>query len=131
MLKHIDSAYLMPLPSGNRIHPSRLIIKDGIFSWKDACSVPPQCLAHEAHIEKTAQRLEELNSWIRDDYEPWECLKAINWYNPSVPELSEGISLYFTHCVLDPIEVYDRLKGHVLDHETLQLKGEYLFFRRC
>lgn len=131
MPKNIDSSYLMPLPSGNRVHPARLIVKDGIFSWRDACLVPPRCLAHEAHIEKTAQRLEELNSWIRADYEPWESLKAINWYDPSVPELSEGISLYFTHRVLDPMDTYDHLKGHILDHETLQLRGDYIFFRRC
>jgi hypothetical protein len=131
MPKNIDSSYLMPLPSGNRVHPARLIVKDGIFSWKDACLVSPQCLAHEAHIEKTAQRLEELNSWIRADYEPWESLKAINWYDPSVPELSEGISLYFTHCSLDPMDIYDLLKDHILEHETLELREEYIFFRRC
>tara|TARA_B100000035_G_scaffold288340_1_gene273915 strand:+ start:2668 stop:3063 length:396 start_codon:yes stop_codon:yes gene_type:complete len=131
MPKNIDSAFLMTMPSGNKIHPSRLIVKDGIFSWKHACSSPPMCVAHEAHIEKTAQRLEELNSWIQADFEPWESLKAISWYDPSVPELSEGISLYFTHCVLDPIDTYELLKNHILDHETLQLRNQYIFFKRC
>lgn len=131
MFKNIDSSYLMQMPSGNSIHPSRLIIKDGIFSWKHACSAPPLCLAHEAHIEKTAQRLEELNSWIRVDYDPWDSLKAINWYDPSVPELSEGISLYFTHSVIDPIDTYNLLKDHIFEHETLQLRDRYIFFRRC
>lgn len=131
MPKNIDPQYLMPLPSGSSVHPSRLIIKDGIFSWKDACLVPPLTIAHEAHIQKTAQRLEELNSWIRQDFQPWESLKAVAWYDPSEPELSEGISLYFTHCVLDPITTYDILKSHVLEHETLQLRDYEIYFRRC
>jgi len=131
MPKHIDPSFLMALPSGALIHPCRLIVKDGIFSWKDACTVPPQCLAHEAHIQKTAQRLEELNSWIRLNFEPWETLKVIAWYDPSVPELSEGISLYFTHQILDPTDTLEFIKPHILEHETLQIRGSDIFFRRC
>ena len=131
MPKNIDPAYLMPLPSGTSVHPSRLIVKDGIFSWRDACLEPPRTVAHEAHIQKTAQRLEELNSWIRQDFEPWESLKVVAWYDPSDPELSEGISLYFNHRILDPISTYDILKSHVLEHETLQLRDFDIFFRRC
>ncbi len=131
MSKHINPSYLIKLPSGASIHPCRLIHKDGIFSWKDACRVPPLCLAHEAHIQKTAQRLEELNSWIRIDFEPWETLKVSAWYDPSVPELSEGISLYFTHRNLDSTETLEYIKPHILEHETLQLRGTNIYFQRC
>ncbi len=131
MSKHIDPSFMMTLPSGARIHPHRLIHKDGILTWKDACTVPPQCLAHEAHIQKTAQRLEELNSWIRVDFEPWEAFKITAWYDPSVPELSEGISLYFSHHILNSKDTFDYINPHILEHETLQLYGSDLYFQRC
>ena len=91
----------------------------------------PTCQAHEAHIIKTAQRIEELNSWVSQGLDPWDCLVPIVWYTPTRPELSEGISLYFKHNSLPNEKVYDELKKHVLDHETLELTGYDLFFSRC
>lgn len=131
MPKSINDAYLMPLPSGHSVHPSRLIHKDGFLMWKHACQQPPLCQAHEAHIQKTAQRLEELNSWIMPYFEPWEALKVVSWYDPSDPELSEGISLYFVHHHLETDLIYDMLKNHIYDHETLQVRGPNIFFSRC
>ena len=131
MPKSINEAVLMKLPSGHVVHPSRLIHKDGILMWKHACQSPPSCQAHEAHIQKTAQRLEELNSWIMPYFEPWEALKVLRWYDPADPELTEGISLYFVHHHLDTELIYDMLKNHIYDHETLQLRDSNIFFSRC
>ena len=131
MPKHIDPSFLMALPSGALIHPCRLIVKDGIFSWKDACSVPPQCLAHEAHIQKTAQRLEELNSWVSHGLEPWQALNIISWYVPNVLDLSEGICVYFKHSTHDLDFTYKHLLPHIQDHETLEVRKSAIFFRRC
>jgi hypothetical protein len=131
MSKSIDHSYFLSLPSGQKVHPNRLIIKDGIFMWKHACVEAPSCQAHEAHIQKTAQRLEELNSWIMPCFEAWEALRVVDWYNPSDPELSEGISLYFNHFHLDTDLTYDILKNHISDHETLEVRGPNIFFSRC
>ena len=96
MTKHIKAESFYELPSGKRVHPYRLILKDGTIMWKHALSVNnshvclPECEAHENHILKTAQRLEELNSWVSHGLEPWQALNFISWYVPNVPDLSEG-----------------------------------------
>ena len=136
MHKHIAQKHLYALPSGLHVHPCRMIHKDGTIMWKHALllgnmPVMPTIQAHEAHIIKTAQRLEELNSWCSNSLETWECIVPIEWYNPAVPVLSEGISCYFTHTVLDNKEVFDLIQPHILDHEYLEIQNEHLFFKRC
>ena len=58
--------------------------------WKHALlcnnnAALPECEAHEQHIIKTAQRLEELNSWVSQDLEPWNFLVPTLWYAPALP----------------------------------------------
>ena len=136
MSKHIRATAFYTLPSGSAIHPCRLIQRDGTLMWKSALLYGnemylPKTEAHEQHIIKTAQRLEELNAWVSQDLEPWECLVPAAWYVPGRPELSEGIALYFKHFIHDNDLVYKQLLPHVLDHETLELRQNYLFFKRC
>ena len=136
MSKHIDPSAMYNLPSGSIVHPCRLIHKDGTLMWKHALLYNnevslPKTEAQEVHIQKTAQRLEELNSWIMPYFEPWEALKVLRWYDPADPELTEGISLYFVHHHLDTELIYDMLKNHIYDHETLQLRDSNIFFSRC
>ena len=136
MSKHINPNYFYNLPSGAKVHPCRLIQKDGTLMWKHALldnNIPnlPIAEAHEQHIIKTAQRLEELNSWVSQGLEPWECFSIKAWYQPNEPELCEGISAYFTHTTHDLNYTYTSLLPHIQDHETLQLRNRYLYFRRC
>ena len=140
MSKHLAQSCLYELPSGNKVHPCRLIHRDGTLMWKHALLYNnevnvPESEAVEAHIVKTAQRLEELNSWIPDCNEPWECFVPIAWYVPRVSYLSQGISLYFKHATQDVDYVYDILKEHTQEHETLKIYqncgSKHLFFRRC
>ena len=136
MSKHIASSSFYSLPSGIKVHPCRLIFKDGTLMWKHAllsnnvCNIPTDT-AHEQHIIKTAQRIEELNSWISPESEDWDNLKPFSWYVPSDPDLSEGISLYFYHPTTDIENTYEILKEHILSHETHSIKNQYLFFKRC
>ncbi len=137
MSKHIDKNYLYNLPSGLVVHPCRLIHKDGTLMWKHALlnnyNAPnlPTCESHEQHIQKTAQRLEELNSWVSQELEPWQCFLPYAWYSPYDSELTEGISVYFTHAIYKNAEVFEALVPHIQEHETLELRDELLFFKRC
>tara|TARA_R100001224_G_scaffold113906_1_gene102133 strand:+ start:13064 stop:13477 length:414 start_codon:yes stop_codon:yes gene_type:complete len=137
MSKHISSSFFYQLPSQNKVHPCRLIVKDGTLMWKHALLVENECIhmpqteAHENHILKTAQRLEELNSWVSQGLDPWDSFRVQAWYLPTEPELSEGISVYFTHSIHDNQYTYDALLPHIQDHETLQLRQTYLYFQRC
>ena len=136
MSKHISKETFYPLPSGANVHPCRLIQRDGTLMWKHAllCSNEvylPSNQAEEQHIIKTAQRLEELNSWVSQGLEPWECLVIKEWYVPSEPELSKGISVYFNHFTYDLPYTYEKLSPHIQPHETLDLRGNYLYFQRC
>tara|TARA_B100000073_G_C23304590_1_gene400084 strand:- start:67 stop:480 length:414 start_codon:yes stop_codon:yes gene_type:complete len=137
MSKHLDQDYLLKLPSGNSVHPCRLIHKDGTLMWKHALlrqggvTYLPQLQSVEQHIIKTAQRLEELNSWVSLDLEPWDCLIPTGWYVPHIPDLSNGISVYFKHFSRDTTDVYDLLLPHIQDHETLHQSNQYLYFKRC
>ena len=104
--------------------------------WKHALldnNIPnlPVAEAHEQHIIKTAQRLEELNSWVSQVSDLSDFLSPIRWYQPTEPQLSEGISVHFNHTTLGCNDVYDALCQHVLAHETLELHHGYLHFRRC
>ena len=135
-MKHIAPQCLYNLPSGNSVHPCRLIHKDGTLMWKHALLYNnklniPQEHAQEAHIIKTAQRLEELNSWVSLELEPWDCFIPAAWYVPTITELSSCISVYFKHFSQDMNKVYDLLLPHIQDHETLEQRSQYLFFKRC
>ncbi len=137
MSKHIDKNYLYNLPSGSVVHPYRLIQKDGTRMWKHALlcrsNQPylPTCEAHEQHIQKTAQRLEELNSWVSQELEPWDCFIPYAWYSPEDTELTQGISVYFTHAIYPNDNVFETLVPHIQEHETLEKRDGLLFFKRC
>ena len=136
MSKHISPEYFYNLPSGTKVHPCRLIHKDGSLMWKHALLYQntaslPVSEAHEQHIIKTAQRLEELNSWVSSDLEAWECLMPQAWYVPDEPELAEGIAVYFNHTKRHIDYLYPALVSHILDHESLEIRNKYLYFRRC
>ena len=137
MSKHIDKNYLYNLPSGATVHPCRLIHKDGTLMWKHAllCSENvanmPRIECHEQHIIKTAQRLEELNSWVSRDLEPWNGIKIIAWYAPHIEELAEGIGVYFKHSQYDTNQISDILSAHIQSHETLNANDRYVYFKRC
>ena len=137
MSKHIDQSCLFNLPSGNNVYPSRLIHKDGTLMWKHAIAYKenvaylPKREAQEQHIIKTAQRLEELNSWVSQDLEPWQCFIPYAWFSPFDSELTDGISVYFTHSLYDNDYIYDTLLPHIQDHETLEQRDELMFFKRC
>ena len=137
MSKHIDQSCMFKMPSGNVVYPSRLIHKDGTLMWKhalikqDGKYCVPEQQSVEQHIIKTAQRLEELNSWVSQDLEPWQCFIPYAWYSPFDSELTDGISVYFTHSLYDNEYIYDTLLPHIQDHETLEQRDELLFFKRC
>lgn len=139
MSKHLSPAAFYNLPSGNDVHPWRLIHKDGTVMWKDALLDRngfihiPQLLAHEAHIIKTAQRIEELNSWVSQALEPWDCLKPTIWYridHPHTP-LAEGYGCFLKHTSIPADEVFDVLKQHVHSHEKLKSTEDIIYFQRC
>jgi len=136
MSKHISSKYFYNLPSGSKVHPCRLIHKDGTLMWKHALLYAndpniPLTEAHEQHIVKTAQRLEELNSWVSHDMELWNFLRPVAWYVPGIPELAEGIAVCFKHNVHDIEKIHTKLSAHILPHESLELRDTHLYFRRC
>ena len=128
MQKYFVEGTFYQLPSGNKYYPSRLIIRDGTLTWKDACRQHiPQDLAHEQHIIKTAQRVEELNTWVSQGRDPWECLKPVHWYCPE----TEGISICFKHVIFPNKLIYEKLIPHIKPHEELEMNEKYLFFKRC
>ena len=139
MSKHLVKGCFYQLPSGSAVHPCRLIMRDGTLMWKHALlffnkfTAVPQTQAHEQHIIKTAQRLEELNTWVSQDLEPWESIRPCAWYDPSTTNLSDGISVYFNHSVHPAKFLYAQLIEHVQPHETLELHddGNLICFKRC
>ena len=136
MSKHLSPSALYNLPSGQSIHPCRLIHKDGTLMWKHALlynneTFMPETVAQEQHIIKTAQRLEELNSWVSQGLEPWECLQPVAWFYPLTDELQDGISVYFKHAVLENEPVLLALLEHIQEHELLELRCNHIFFKRC
>ena len=133
MHKNLNKDLLIALPSGNVVHPSRLIHKDGTLMWKHALTefTVPTEEAAEQHIVKTAQRLEELNSWVSRDLDVWQCLVPTMWYSPTSKELSTGYTVYFQHAVYDVNQTYDCLASHILPHESLERADNQLRFQRC
>ena len=136
MSKHINKKSFFNLPSGANVHPCRLIQRDGTLMWKHALLHHneinlPASLSEEQHIIKTAQRLEELNSWVSQDLEPWNFLVPSLWYMPGLPGYDEGISVNFTHSIKDTAEVFNIICNHTLPHETIDLRDKYIYFKRC
>jgi len=133
MHKNLNKDLLIDLPSGNVVHPSRLIHKDGTLMWKHALSdfALPVDEASEQHIVKTAQRLEELNSWVSRDLDVWQCLVPIMWYSPTDKELSTGYTVYFQHTLYDVDRTYNCLASHILPHESLKCVENHIRFQRC
>ena len=137
MNRNISPSAYYHLPSGAAVHPWRLIQKDGSLMWKHALLYQnehlyiPETQAQEQHIIKTAQRIEELNSWVSQDLDPWEFLKPVLWYSPDNEATKEGISLYFKHTCLPSVDVYNTLQRHINEFETLKLYDDTLYFSRC
>ena len=137
MSKNIDKTSFYQLPSGNAVHPCRLIVRDGTLMWKHALlfnndfTQLPLEQAHEAHIVKTAQRLEELNAWVSQGLEPWEGLQPILWYNPDLPGYHEGIRVTFSHNFITPEKMYQIISEHIMPHEQIYRDRNYLTFVRC
>ena len=137
MNRNISPGVYYQLPSGNAVHPCRLIHKDGTLMWKHALLYQnelvclPETQAHEQHIIKTAQRIEELNAWVSQDLDPWEFLKPLLWYCPKYDNTKDGIALYFRHTSLPARDVYEVLKRHVNEYETLKVDDSSLYFARC
>ena len=137
MSKNIDKKYFYQLPSGIAVHPCRLFFRDGTLMWKHALisnnvfTSLPLNQAHEAHIVKTAQRLEELNTWVSQDLDPWQCLQPLLWYDPEIDDFDEGIKVTFKHTSLDSDYVYKTLKDHIMQHECLTQSFNDLTFTRC
>ena len=137
MSRHISPEAFYNLPSGDKVHPCRLIHKDGTLMWKHALlssnvfqSLPLE-IAHEAHIIKTAQRIEELNSWVSQGLDPWECLRPINWYIPTLDGFDQGISVEFVHTSIPANYIFDKLLEHKQEHEALTYDGNLFKFVRC
>jgi hypothetical protein len=137
MSRHISPEAFYNLPSGDKVHPCRLIHKDGTLMWKHALlssnvfqSLPLE-IAHEAHIIKTAQRIEELNSWVSQGLDPWECFRPINWYIPTLDGFEEGISVEFVHTSIPANSIFDKLLEHKQEHEALTYDGNLFKFVRC
>ena len=141
MSKHLKKECLYQLPSGNAVHPCRLIIRDGTLMWKHALlhnnefTGLPETEEQEQSIIKTAQRLEELNTWISQDLEPWECLTPYAWFDPNNKNFSHGSTVYFNHSIYPAHVVYEKLKSHVLPHETMAMldffpSAPVLYFKR-
>ena len=137
MSRHISPEYFFKLPSETQVHPCRLIVKDGTLMWKHAflsnnefTSLPTE-LAHEQHIIKTAQRLEELNSWVSHSLDPWECLRPVKWYNPNEKDFEQGIAVQFEHTTLPSEEIIDTLISHKHEYETLTYDCGLFTFYRC
>ena len=133
MHKNLNKELLIKLPSGNVVHPSRLIHKDGTLMWKHAITdlLIPNTEAQEQHIVKTAQRLEELNSWVSRDLEVWQCLVPQLWFTPLSDELSTGYVVYLKHAVYDVNHTYNCLLSHILPHESLEATETHIRFQRC
>lgn len=132
MSKHLSKEFLYELPSGSQVHPCRLIVRDGTLMWKhvflnqNKFTSLPRIIDHEQEIIKTAQRLEELNVWVSQDLEPWECLMPVAWYDPTIWDLEQGKGVYFTHSLHSSNHLFEELNDHLLAHETLKLvKGGY------
>jgi hypothetical protein len=139
MSKQIAPSAFILLPSGDEVFPSRLIHRDGTIMWKHALEAKgrafvPACLAHEAHIIKTAARIEELNAWVSQNLDIWNCLVPKFWYDPTHEHapFANGYACEIKHVSKASPDVVQILQQHVQDHETLKLAGNgNMYFSRC
>ena len=104
--------------------------KHALLNWQGQLRLPAN-EAHEAHIIKTASRLEELNGWVSQGMEPWDTLEIHHWYDSELTELDEGIAVLFTHQQLKAEDVHAKLLPHIKPHEDLRVGNGILFFKRC
>ncbi len=104
--------------------------KHALLFNNELASVPLD-QAHEAHILKTACRLEELNAWVSQGLDPWECLRPVRWYDPENEQFSQGISVLFKHTTLPSDLIYNQLLEHKQEHETLTCHKGLFLFKRC
>ena len=51
--------------------------------------------------------------------------------SPFDEELTQGISVYFTHASLSNEDIYTQLQPHIQPHEALEQRDNLLFFKRC
>lgn len=139
MPKQLPASSFYKLPSGIEVHPWRLIHRDGTIMWKQALLQPdgsvhiPIDQSHEAHIVKTAQRIEELNCWVSQTLEPWECLTPVVWYsiNHKHEPFANGYACCFKHTTVPSQHVLTVLKPHIQSHEQLEYQDNTIYFRRC
>ena len=137
MSRHISPDAFFSLPSGNKVHPCRLVVKDGTLMWKhvfldnNVFTALPTELAHESHILKTAQRLEELNAWVSHELDPWNCLRPVKWYQPADNKYNQGIAVQFRHTTLAADDIIETLKNHKHEYETLTCDSGLFTFFRC
>jgi len=126
MSKHLNPACLYKLPSGAAVHPCRLIHRDGSLMWKHALlnhghvNLPVDETVEHSIIH-TAKRLEELNTWVSPNLNPWECFQIHAWYNPNDQDFQHGTAVLFTHCIHSNELLYNELKLHLQEKEALSL----------
>lgn len=130
MSKHFAKGFLMEMPSGQLVHPCRLICRDGTLMWKHATDNPPFFEDQEQNIINTAKRLEELNTWVSSGLEPWQSLVIKSWYDPLDKEHSTGCRVNFRHHVHTVEYLYDELKNHLQPGETLTQMERALYYTR-
>ena len=104
--------------------------KHAFLSNNEITCIPSE-MAHEAHILKTASRLEELNAWVSQGLNPWECLRPIKWYSPNDEGFNEGISVLFSHTTLPASKIIDKLQNHKQEHESLIYDSGIFRFTPC
>lgn len=131
MSKALDPSLFYTLPSGARVHPSRLIVRDGHYTWSSALLDLPSERAHEAHIVKTAARLEELASELGLASDDYPLIYPVRWYEPGDEEFGEGIAVLLGVRFRCPTAVFIELGRIVAAHEQLEQRGRQIFFRRC
>lgn len=132
---YFDPFYMYQLPSGQLVHPCRLIHRDGTIMWKHAVMDEgvlylPENEDVETRIIHTAKRLEELNTWVAPTAQPWEGFVIRAWYNPTTESRSKGNVVLFSHPLHETQVVYNELKKHLQEKEALStsLAGPYLKF---
>ena len=142
MSKHLAKEYLYKMPSGSKIHPCRLIVRDGSLMWKhvflnqNEFTALPTTLKQEFDIIDTAHRLEELNVWVSQDLEPWESITPVAWFDPAIWQLEHGRGVYFNHTSHPTRDLFEQLNDHLKENETLKLvqggyfADELVFFHR-
>ena len=130
MSKHFTKGFLMQMPSGQMIHPCRLICRDGTLMWKHATDKPPLFEDQEQNIITTAKRLEELNTWVSSGLEPWQTFTVKCWYDPLDKEHSTGCRVSFDHNVHSLDFLYTELKNHLQPGESLVQMERGLYYAR-